>query len=78
MANWTDLLREQLGESAILAGWNHASRLWALADAAWERLSAGENDDLNDLQPYYLRMPTIGGPKRRDRTPQASSRPAGP
>ena len=77
LANWATLLREQLGEGAILAGWNPASRLFALADAGWKRLSAGERHDLNDLQPYYLRMPTIGGPKRRDRTPQASSRPGG-
>lgn len=66
------LIREMLGGSAILVGHSAASRLWALAELGRRRLEAGEADDLAALQPYYLRMPSIGGPKRRDRTPQRS------
>ncbi len=66
------LIRERLGGSAILVGHSAASRLWALAELGWRRLEAGEADDLATLQPYYLRLPSIGGPKRRDRTPQQS------
>ena len=32
-----------------------------------------EADDLATLQPHYLRMPSIGGPKRRDHAPQSSA-----
>jgi hypothetical protein len=35
-----------------------------------EKLAAGESDDLTTLQPEYLRMPSIGVPKRRDRLAQ--------
>ena len=34
-------------------------------------------DDLAGLQPDYLRMPSIGGPKRRDWAPQGSPRAVG-
>ncbi|SVA46255.1 uncharacterized protein METZ01_LOCUS99109, partial [marine metagenome] len=37
---------------------------------ARQRLESGQSDDLADLQPYYLRMPSIGGPKIRDRKVQ--------
>ena len=62
-------------EIAALAGdssgffvmpWTPAARLWALAELAARRLNDGQSDDLATLQPYYLRMPTIGAPRRRD------------
>ena len=46
--------------------WTPADRLWALAEVAARRLEEGQSDDLTTLQPYYLRMPTIGAPRRRD------------
>lgn len=46
--------------------WTPADRLWALAAMAGRRMSEGASDDLAALQPYYLRMPTIGAPRRRD------------
>ena len=51
---------------ATVAPWTPASRLWALAELAAGRIRDGDADDLATLQPYYLRMPTIGAPKRRD------------
>jgi tRNA threonylcarbamoyladenosine biosynthesis protein TsaB len=68
----TALMREMLGSNAVPVGHAPASRLWSLAELGRRRLEAGEADDLATLQPYYLRMPTIGGPKRRDRVPQQS------
>ncbi|MCY3691292.1 MAG: tRNA (adenosine(37)-N6)-threonylcarbamoyltransferase complex dimerization subunit type 1 TsaB [Chloroflexota bacterium] len=53
-----------------VAPWTPANRLWALAETAARRLQRGETDDLATLQPYYLRMPTIGVAKRRDRVRQ--------
>ena len=50
----------------VAVPWTPASRLWALAELAAGRLRDGGSDDLATLQPYYLRMPTIGAPKRRD------------
>ena len=49
-----------------------ATRLWSLATLARQRLETGLVDDLAELQPDYLRMPSIGGPKTRDRKPQSS------
>jgi hypothetical protein len=36
------------------------------------QLAAGQVSDLAALQPYYLRMPSLGSPKRRDWAPQQS------
>ena len=52
---------------AAVAPWTPAARLWQLAREAGGRLERGETDDLATLQPYYLRMPTIGAPRQRDR-----------
>ena len=62
---------------AVVAPWTPANRLWALAELGARRFEGNEADDLATLQPYYLRMPTIGVAKRRDRVrqgrPSASS-----
>lgn len=54
------------GTGSIVMPWTPADRLWALAEVAARRLNEGQSDDLATLQPYYLRMPTIGAPRRRD------------
>lgn len=66
------LLRQRLGRRAVIVANAPAARLYALAALAQQRLAAGDFDDVASLQPYYLRMPTIGGPKRRDRVVQQS------
>jgi tRNA threonylcarbamoyladenosine biosynthesis protein TsaB len=73
LSPWAALLRESLGPLAVLVVRSApAGRLWSLAELGRRRLDAGEVDDLAGLQPCYLRMPSIGGPKRRDWTPQQS------
>ena len=72
LAAHAELLRQRLGSRAIIAGNAPAARFYALAAMAQQRLAAGDVDDVAALQPYYLRMPTIGGPKRRDRVAQQS------
>lgn len=67
---WTGLIKERLGPKGVVAHPAPAIRLWSLVDLGRQRLEAGEPSDLVTLQPYYLRMPSIGGPKRRDRVPQ--------
>ena len=54
------------GAGYVVMPWTPADRLFALSELAAGRLSAGQSDDLAALQPYYLRMPTIGAPRRRD------------
>lgn len=54
------------GSGCVVMPWTPADRLWALAEVAARRISEGQSDDLTTLQPYYLRMPTIGAPRRRD------------
>ena len=58
------LTADGLGRSVM--PWTPADRLWALAEVVALRLHEGQSDDLATLQPYYLRMPTIGAPRRRD------------
>lgn len=57
----------------VVMPWTPADRLWALAEVAARRMSEGQSDDLATLQPYYLRMPTIGAPRRRDLVRQGRS-----
>ena len=71
---WADEIRQTLGENAILGHTAPAGRVYALAALAWQRRQQGDFDDLATMQPRYLRMPTIGAPRRRDHTPQASTR----
>ena len=52
--------------TSVVMPWTPADRLWALAELAAIRVQDGESDDPAALQPYYLRMPTIGAPRRRD------------
>ena len=66
-----ELIKDRTGGKALLMGEpSPAVRLGSLAVLARRRLDAGDSDDLSGLQPYYLRMPSIGVRKQRDRTPQ--------
>ena len=53
------------GFGCVVMPWTPADRLWALAEMAARRMNEDQSDDLTTLQPYYLRMPTIGAPRRR-------------
>ena len=65
------LIRERLGPQAVVVTWpSPAARVGALVEMGRRRFENGEKDDLATLQPYYLRMPSIGARKQRDRTPQ--------
>ena len=70
--SWGALIKERLGPQAVVVQPSPAARLWPLAELGRRRLDRGDTDELALLQPHYLRMPSIGGPKRRDRTPQQS------
>ena len=72
VSNWGGLIRERLGRLAVVANPVPAQRVWALCQLGWKRLAEGQLEDLATLQPTYLRMPSIGGPKRRDRVRQRS------
>ena len=74
LAAWSEAVQKRLGDRAVLCWIPPSARALSLAETALLRLQQGDTDDLGRLQPNYLRMPNIGGPKRRDRTPQASSR----
>ena len=74
LQSWAGNIRERLGPKALLCHTPPSARAGSLAELAHSRLEAGKTDDLDSLQPNYLRMPSIGSPKRRDRQPQASSR----
>ena len=74
MPPWAESIRAALGGRAALCHTPPSARAGSLAALAWQRLEQEDTDDLDALQPHYLRMPTIGVPKRRDRRVQASSR----
>ena len=71
---WAEAVKARLGRRAIICHTPPSARAGSLAELAFQRLERGETDSLDLLQPEYLRMPSIGVPKRRDRKPQASSR----
>ena len=72
VSSWGGVIRERLGRLAVVADSTPAQRTWALCDLGWERLAGGKTEDLASLQPNYLRMPSIGRPKQRDRIPQGT------
>ena len=74
MPPWSESIQAVLGGRAVLCHTPPSARAGSLAALAFERLERGDTDDLDALQPHYLRMPSIGVPKRRDRRLQASSR----
>ncbi len=74
MPPWGDSIRAALGRQAGLFHTPPSARAGSLAALAFDRLERDDADDLDALQPHYLRMPSIGVPKRRDRRVQASSR----
>ena len=74
MPAWGESIRESLGGRGVLCHTPPSARAGSLAALAQGRLELGDNDDLDTLQPEYLRMPSIGVPKRRDRRVQQSSR----
>ena len=69
-ARRAEIRQVDIGRTAGVAPWNPALRLWALAAVAAGRLGQGDADELAGLQPYYLRMPTVGAPRQRDRVRQ--------
>ena len=71
---WREQIAGALGASAQMVRSTPAARVWALAEIGYQRLAAGETDDLTTLQPEYLRMPSIGVPKQRGRVPQPRRR----
>ena len=71
---WAESIRTALSGRAVLCHTPPSGRAGSLAALAFERLERGEADELDTLQPHYLRMPSIGVPKRRDRRVQASAR----
>ena len=68
--SWRDQITKTFGIKAHVVRSTPAARVWALAEIAQKRFAKGEIDDLADLQPEYLRMPSIGVPKQRGRVPQ--------
>ncbi len=71
---WKDAITGALGSNAQIVFPIPAARGWALAAIGRERLLSGEVSDLTTLQPEYLRMPSIGVPKQRDRVAQTGRR----
>ena len=76
-APWTSLIKERLGGAALVVETpTPAARLWSLGLLGLKRMESGETDEPATLQPNYLRMPSIGGARRRDHRVQGS-RPGG-
>ena len=69
-APWRDQIAAALGAQAQVVHAVPSARGWALAVIGRRKLAAGEAGDLETMQPEYLRMPSIGAPKQRDRVAQ--------
>ncbi|PKB71161.1 MAG: tRNA (adenosine(37)-N6)-threonylcarbamoyltransferase complex dimerization subunit type 1 TsaB [SAR202 cluster bacterium Io17-Chloro-G6] len=74
VAAWKGVIAEKLEAKAQIVWPVPALRVWALAAIAGEKLLSGETGDITTLQPEYLRMPSIGVPKQRDRVAQSGRR----
>ena len=72
VANWGNMIKDALGDTVMVVRPSPAGRIFSLTEMGRQLLDSGESDDPSLLQPYYLRMPSIGGPKRRDLRPQKS------
>lgn len=70
VTGWKDQIAGALGAKAQIVWPVPAARVWALAAIGREKLDSGETNNITTLQPEYLRMPSIGAPKQRDRVPQ--------
>tara|TARA_Y100000758_G_scaffold279523_1_gene225998 strand:+ start:10 stop:729 length:720 start_codon:yes stop_codon:yes gene_type:complete len=68
----TDWLRQNLGGLGIVIPFSPSVRLWSLATLGQKMINEHRTDDISTLQPYYLRMPSIGTPKSRDKIAQQS------
>ena len=55
-------LREKVGGKAIFPGYNFR-RTGDLASLAWRKLTSGQPDDINTLEPIYMRAPSITAKK---------------
>ena len=67
---WQSQITAELGSKALIVRPVSSNRVWALAVIGRQKIAAGEVGDLTTMQPEYLRMPSIGAPKQRDRVPQ--------
>jgi tRNA threonylcarbamoyladenosine biosynthesis protein TsaB len=67
---WRTEITAGMGSNALIVEPVPSNRVWALAVIGRRKLAAGETGDLTTMQPEYLRMPSIGAPKQRDRVPQ--------
>ena len=74
---WAQTIKDGLGALAVVVKPAPGLRLSSLLEMGGKKLASGETDDIATLQPNYLRMPSIGGPKRRDWAPQGSPRALG-
>ena len=75
VASRAAIIRERLGKDAVVVNSpTPAGRLWSLALLGRKRLELGQADNAAALQPNYLRMPSIGGARQRDRRTQRSNR----
>ena len=72
LSPWAEMIKERMGQRAVICQVPASARAESLAALAWNRLEGGNSDELDLLQPNYLRMPSIGAPKRRDRKRQSS------
>ena len=59
-------IKEKLGTLALITESSPMNRLSSLVDLGGERIENKDFDDINHIQPNYLKMPSIGGPKKRD------------
>jgi len=59
-------LKDALGDKAVIPAWQERLRRpSSLAELGWQRLKAGQPDNLTTLQPIYLRQPPITKSKKK-------------
>ena len=61
----SEIIKTSLGQLSKIAHTEPSDRLYALAKLGTQRLNNGQSDNIDKLQPNYIKLPSIGGPKKK-------------
>lgn len=61
----SEIIKTSLGQLSKITHTEPSDRLYALAKLGTQRLNNGQSDNIDKLQPNYIKLPSIGGPKKK-------------
>lgn len=61
----SEIIEKSLGQLSKIIHTEPSDRLYTLAKLGTQRLNNGQSDNIDELQPNYIKLPSIGGPKKQ-------------